>query len=66
MKIVIDVGCALVNCARCGETHELPIIFKPLTHPVRDLRGREFASHWAECPTNGEPILMRLVEAKVS
>lgn len=47
----------LKNCARCGETHaDLP--FKPLARPVYDDRDGELYTHWAPCPTNGDPIMM--------
>ncbi len=44
----------LVSCERCGQDHD-GVVFKKLDHPVRDL------THWATCPTNGQPILMRQV-----
>lgn len=45
------------GCARCeGDGHE-DITFQPLTHPiVRD--DLIVGTHWAPCPTNGEPIIM--------
>lgn len=48
--IVTDVG----NCARCGEDHSM-VAFKRLTHPCLQF------THWAPCPTNGEPIMMHIV-----
>lgn len=42
------------NCARCGGNHK-DIEFKPLTIP-----GSRH-THWAACPINGEPIMMRQV-----
>ena len=40
------------GCARCqGEGHD-NIHFNKFTHPIGDF------THWALCPTNGEPILM--------
>jgi len=42
------------RCARCGKDHE-KIAFKKLT-----IAGRY--SHWAPCPENQEPIMMRVVE----
>lgn len=41
------------GCARCGGTH-VGVVFKPLTRPCGNL------THYAPCPTNHEPILMRL------
>lgn len=47
----------IVGCARChGDGHE-GLTFKRLTHPVADPDGRPIATHWATCPTTGEPIL---------
>lgn len=46
---------SLGNCARCGEKH-VELRFKPLTHPADEW------THWALCPTNGEPIMLRISE----
>lgn len=43
----------IVNCARCGESHK-KVEFKELS---RDGHG---ASHWAPCPKNGEPLMLKL------
>lgn len=52
-----DVVISIRGCARCdGEGHD-DLLFFRLTHPVeRD--GEVLFTHWAPCPTNGEPILM--------
>lgn len=47
--IVVDVG----NCARCGKDHK-QLKFSRLTRP-----GPRH-SFWAPCPTNGEPIMMKV------
>lgn len=44
------------KCARCGEDHN-GLELKKLTNPVE---GGEFASYWAPCPINGQPILFRM------
>lgn len=44
------------GCARCGGEHEVE--FKELAQPHVDTGGAKW-THWAPCPTNGEPILMR-------
>lgn len=44
----------LEHCARCTQTHE-NLTFQPLT------RGADGYSHWVPCPTNGEPLLMRVM-----
>ncbi len=49
---------SIVGCARChGEGHE-DVWWQPLTHPMSTSTDVLF-THWAPCPTNGEPILMR-------
>ena len=42
------------NCSRCGQIHS-DLVFHRLTHPCGDL------THWTRCPTNGEPILLKVV-----
>lgn len=52
----------LENCARCGGTH-LDLTFKLLTQPVHsDDDGGAAYTHWATCPTNGEPVLMKILQ----
>lgn len=46
---------SIINCARCSQDH-LDLEFKPFT------QANPTYSHWALCPTNGEPILMRMIE----
>lgn len=47
----------ITGCARChGDGHE-QITFTPLTHPYVEDSGLVM-THWAPCPTNGEPILL--------
>lgn len=48
------------NCARCGNDH-VDIVFRQFTSPVMSSDDIEF-SHYALCPTNGEPILMYVTE----
>lgn len=43
------------NCARCGENHT-NLLFKKFTN---DCNG---FTHFAICPTNQEPILLKIVE----
>ena len=43
----------LVGCARCGRVHR-NLSFATLTQPCGLL------THWAPCPTNGEPILLAI------
>lgn len=55
----------LLFCARCGKDHA-DLIFLPFTKPIlcQNNRTVEF-SHFAECPTTGEPVLMLAKESEV-
>lgn len=48
----------LEHCARCHQDHD-NLYFWPLTHPVEDPDGTQWTL-WTPCPTNGEPILLRM------
>ena len=52
-----------LGCARChGAGHE-DVWWQTLTHTVEFEYGSHAKvafTHWAPCPTNGEPILMRV------
>jgi len=53
----------IVGCARCqGDGHD-DVWWEPLTHPVTVDTSPTVETvvftHWAPCPTNGQPILMR-------
>lgn len=50
---VVDV----VGCARCHGDGHAGLKFMPLTYPYIEDGGTEM-THWAPCPTNGEPILL--------
>lgn len=45
---------SICNCARCGQNHE-NLIFYKFTRPSGEY------THYAYCPTNGEPILMKII-----
>lgn len=49
------------NCARCNGNHD-DLVFRPLLQPILDDEGKAVWTHWALCPTTGEPILMVEVE----
>jgi hypothetical protein len=49
----------LNGCARCHASGHEQITFRPLTFPFELLHEAPF-THWAPCPTNGEPIMLRL------
>lgn len=51
----------LTGCARCWGTGHERLTFKPLTHPFELDDGSTY-THWAPCPANGEPIMMRVTE----
>lgn len=50
----------LRNCARCTGDHR-DMEWRPLTRPIEDSNGTRW-NHWAPCPTNGEPILMKATD----
>lgn len=54
------------GCTRCGAGEHLALVYKPFTHFI-DFDDGFVATHWAPCPTNGEPILFcqrpKLVDA---
>lgn len=49
-----------VGCARCGSDGHPDITYTPLTFPIA-LADGNLATHWAPCPTNGEPILLATI-----
>ncbi len=46
------------GCSRCGFYHD-DVKFTRLTHPIEDTDGQW--THWAPCPNNKEPIILRTV-----
>lgn len=52
------------GCARCDGDGHPGITFKRLTRPIELEPGVKAytLTHWAMCPTTGEPILMRFVD----
>jgi hypothetical protein len=53
---------SIKGCARChGDGHE-DLTFEPLTHPMPLPGDFPPLTHWATCPTTGEPILSMQVE----
>lgn len=50
------------SCARCKQDHD-NLEFASLTHPIEDDDGTIW-NYWAPCPTNGEPILMKVVPSQ--
>lgn len=41
-------------CARCGKDHTRILAFTRMERPIRNM------THWSPCPTNGDPILVRV------
>lgn len=61
-------GVNIIHCARCGENHD-GLDFLPFTEPVEYdpvskviLHCEIQFTHWALCPTTGEPILMQVLD----
>lgn len=50
---------SLKACARCHGPHDR-IVFKPFTHEVPADDDKPSWTHWATCPTTGEPVLLRV------
>ena len=48
------------NCARCGGEHM--VTFREFTNPLVVPGAPVELTHWAPCPANGEPILMRFTD----
>lgn len=44
------------GCARCDGDGHPNITYEPLRFPIKLADGFT-ATHWAPCPTNGQPIL---------
>jgi hypothetical protein len=55
-EITVD----LKGCARCDGDGHPNLTFKRFVRPV-DAVKPDF-THWASCPTNGDPILMQVFE----
>jgi hypothetical protein len=56
-EFTISIGC----CARCDKKHE-NLAAKPFTRPIKDDAGQPLATHFAMCPTTGEPILLLSIQ----
>lgn len=55
--------CSITGCARCGGEGHVDVCWQPLTYPIEHDDGDW--THWAPCPTNSEPILMRAAVYRV-
>lgn len=56
-KSVKSIKTSIENCARCGKEHK-NLTFKPFTN-----KSMKYG-YWAACPSNGEPILMKMMDDK--
>jgi hypothetical protein len=56
-KTIIKI--MVINCARCGESHE--VNFAKFSLEGVDINGDIF-THWGMCPETSEPILLKIVE----
>lgn len=59
LQAIVGVGriSGVGRCARCGKDHR-GLWFEQMDNPVVDSDGTPW-THWAPCPTNGQPILWR-------
>lgn len=49
----------VIGCARCGADHE-DITPQKLDRPIAPPETSIMWSHWAPCPTNGQPIIIAM------
>jgi hypothetical protein len=56
MTLLLTFKTSIVCCARCQQDHA-DLEFRELNNP-----GEIKASHWSLCPTNGQPILLRIAK----
>jgi hypothetical protein len=47
----------MIGCSRCDAIGHANVTFQPMARPM-ELVGSPPLTHWAPCPTNGDPILM--------
>lgn len=53
---------SIVDCARCGEDHTI-LEAVPFVRPFAPPAAAPVVwTHWAKCPTNGDPILFQVAE----
>lgn len=55
----------MVGCPRCTKAGHAGVVFRELARPM-ETPGLATLTHWAPCPTNGDPILMCAVEGDVT
>jgi len=58
VKEASSFSTVITNCARCGETHQ-EIKMVSFRRPIMTESGPAW-THWATCPTTGEPILCNI------
>lgn len=60
-----EVELDIENCARCGNDHE-NLTFHRFSNPPRCTTQQDkelLYTHWAECPVQGAPVLLRPSES---
>lgn len=55
-----EIQLDIQRCARCGGDHDGLIFLKLLRPAVID--DTLVATHWSLCPSNGQPIMMTVVD----
>jgi len=58
--MILDVN----KCARCGMTHS-KLEFGRLSVPIADSDGTLWTC-WAQCPSSGQPILMKVTDLELA
>lgn len=55
---------SITGCARCGCDGHDDVMWQPLAYPFDPCSTEPEGAftHWAPCPNNGEPIMMRVTE----
>lgn len=80
MREFVGLTINVRSCARCGGDHpalqflklqqpmvlENAFVLEPGTQPDLDAEARIVWTHWATCPTNQEPIMLRPTARVVS
>lgn len=56
-----SISITVKRCARCGENHH-QLEFKRIHNPIEHGDGEPDSTYWAVCPTNGDPVLLCIVE----
>lgn len=55
----------ITNCARCEQDH-MTLEMKELKRPVNLLGNQGILTHWAMCPVEKDPILIKIIKVAES